>query len=84
MTGTRTDDATRQEQAPERSEGAAPRPAIVRQQHTADDIAFALEDLLDRMDRSPTLEEIQALTAALGRHERSVLARFFTRLSAAA
>ncbi|GAA4154110.1 hypothetical protein [Leifsonia shinshuensis] len=68
----------------ERSEVAAPQPAIARQQHTADDIAFALEDLLDRMDRSPTLEEIHALTAALGRHERSVLARFFTRLSAAA
>ena len=62
---------------------AAPRPAATRQQHTADDIAFALELLLERMDRSPTLEEIETVTAALGRRERSVLAHFFTRLSAA-
>ncbi|MEY9951319.1 hypothetical protein [Leifsonia sp. EB34] len=72
----------------ERSEVAETRPAtrlaIARQQHTADDIAFALEGLLDRMDRAPTLAEIEALTAALGRRERSVLARFFTRLAAAA
>ena len=62
---------------------AAPRPATARQRSTADDIAFALEQLLDRMDRPPTLEEVQALTADLGRRERSVLAQFFTRLSAA-
>lgn len=68
----------------ERSEIAAPRRATVRQQHTADDIAFELELLLDRMDRPPTLEEITALTTGLGRRERSVLVHFFTRLSDAA
>lgn len=68
----------------EPSEAAASRPAIARQQHTGDDIAFALELLLDRMDRSPTLDEIEALTATLGRHERSMLTRFFIRLGAAA
>lgn len=65
------------------AEHAAPRPATARQRHTADDIAFALELLLERMDRAPTLEEIETLTAGLGRRERSVLAHFFTRLSAA-
>lgn len=68
----------------ERSEIAAPRPAGARRQDTADDIAFALEHLFDRMDRSPTLDEVAVLTSRLGRYERSVLTRFFTRLSDAA